>query len=264
MARIKEIMTREIVFFDEDFPEACTNFCKVRQIRVLPDLSDSTQCHVFAKNQFTARRIKAEQIVSPETNPFLPKLTEVFTKSKILFVHDYGTLVGVVHFCDYNKPAIYEAAYEKLYQLERGLLSLVEQDDQLTIGDLPPHHRDEWPVERYPESLKAFHFHERGATLWETLKLVKKHHLLPLQDRDINRINKVRRIVAHSHTIVKRMSRSRALPQYDIRTFQSFMLGMEQIEKTIRQINNRLYLNLMEQKGNYALDVGHLRTTFRY
>lgn len=255
-------MTREIVYYDHDFRKECARFCNSRRIKVLPDIRSRDTCYKFENGQFKREPIHEDQFVQAHTHIFQPGLAARFNTYNILFVREEEELVGVVHFCDYNHPRVYEACYQKLYQLERGALRLAEQGNELTEQDLAKFLKGKNTREGTSRPLKVYHFHQRSTSLKDILEFVQHHR--GLKFKNLKKIHEVRNRIAHSLSIVRKHNPDQGSRNYDMAAFDKFMVGMEALLLAHRQVNNRLYFNLAKEQGNFNIDVNTVRQTLHY
>ncbi|WNJ19300.1 hypothetical protein [Pontibacter sp. G13] len=234
-------MTSSVVYFDSEYAEECAQFCATRYISSLPDISQSGLYHKYNREteEFTRTEIPPEQIVHPMEDIFQHGMVEKFQTYELLFVMEHGSLLGVVHFSDYNRPEVYEEVYQKLYKLERGLIFLIveyaekKREDLIEFAQGKPARKDlELAVTRRDFSIFKM-------TLKEIMAFSSAIELLNINAPE--KITLLRNRIAHSEDLVRRED-YRADPfQYHYKSFDQLVTGKLAIEKALKQVSNRLY-----------------------
>ena len=119
------IMTKEVLFYCDDFKEDCKAFCEKRNITYLPCKGDFDSCYTLVKDRFKKRSIQESQRVFVNDKIFNASFLEKFEKHHVLFVFMKDELRGVVHFCDYNRNPVSTYVYSLLLHFERKLRELL-------------------------------------------------------------------------------------------------------------------------------------------
>jgi hypothetical protein len=124
---LADIQTSELLYFDQEEKSVCYCFCYERGIDCLPDAEDPNK--FYQRNReiedFEHREIEADRIVDGSTDVFAPFLLHCFDSYHLLFVRSHGVITGVVHFSDYNRPAVNVFLYSLLFNYETSLRELL-------------------------------------------------------------------------------------------------------------------------------------------
>ena len=118
-------MTKEVLFYCDEFKEDCKAFCKEREITYLPCKKDFGLCYTVEGDGFKERKIDASQRVDINDKIFDNSIREKFEKYQVLFVFMNENLQGVAHFCDYNRNPVSIYVYSLLLDFERKLRELL-------------------------------------------------------------------------------------------------------------------------------------------
>ena len=121
----EKIMTPEVLFYDMAFNEECKKFCIKRNITYLPWKKDESFCYKLVGDKFRKKRITASQKVNVKEHVFHASVVEKFRKHQVLFVQRNSVIVGVVHFCDYNRNPVSVYGYALLLEFEKKLRKLL-------------------------------------------------------------------------------------------------------------------------------------------
>jgi hypothetical protein len=240
MVVFEQIMTRGIIFYDQEYVEECKEFCRLRGINFLPHIHDQGLCYFYdkEKDEFRRQEVKAEQVVQTDETIFQDAFPEMFRKYEVLFVRRNHILRGVAHYSDYNRPAVYEDVYRKLYQLERGLVHLIVENAQLTKGDFQAF-MGKKKSQHAADPLKAKDFIGGNVSLKNVLEFTEYFKLVKIRPGDIHKIIALRNKIAHSDNLVARSNTDKL--KYNQSSFGQLIKGHASIEVALRQVSNRLY-----------------------
>lgn len=124
---ISDIKTSSVIFFDNDFTNECLNFCKTREISVLPDIHDHTKCYILNdQDGFEQKSITTNNLTDDSTPIFSDVIIKKFHQSDVLFTKNLsGYISGVIHFCDYNKSIVNSYLYQQFRLLEQSIRDLL-------------------------------------------------------------------------------------------------------------------------------------------
>lgn len=127
LLRIRDIETRDILYYEPDLAERCYEFCKAREIDCLPALDRSFDLYVRddATRAFQRQACEPDRIVEAYQLAFDPAMLPVLARYRLLLVRDHGELDGVIHFTDFNKEVVSRYLYALFYRYERALRSLL-------------------------------------------------------------------------------------------------------------------------------------------
>jgi hypothetical protein len=274
MVRFKDIMTKNLVYYDSEYKDHCTEFCKARNIQYLPEISNPSSCMKLGdKGSWQQFKIKPSQYVYPQDAIFRRGMDTLFKKHEVLFVRDVNNaLLGVVHFSDYNRPIVYNEAYQALYKLERGLLHLIVRYGGQTRQDLLKYVMSNKRlakkkiIKEYirkesnasPDELKAFlqpnDFRKLNFTLIEFMDFVNEIRLLEFKPGPAWKITNLRNKVAHSEDLVQRDDyKDINNMAYDYKSFRDVFWGRLELEVAIKRVSNRFYFMTAHEKEETIL-----------
>ncbi|MEL6670749.1 MAG: hypothetical protein AAFR61_01105 [Bacteroidota bacterium] len=252
MVLFHQIMTRGIIFYDDEYAEECQEFCLLRNISYLPHIIDKHTCYYFDKKKklFTKKPIQADQIVEAEESIFQRKFAEIFEEFDVLFVQDKEVLCGVVHFSDYNRPAVHDHLYQQLYLLERALVFLVVKYGGKTKRQLFEFF-NKAEDERTDELLTEKDFRGHKISLKHILEFVAHYDLLKMKKEDIKRVIEIRNAIAHSDDLVTQTNQH--AKSYHHNSFVKLLRGVDSMEVALRQLSNRLYLLRAIEEDDFTM-----------
>lgn len=124
---ISDIQTSVLLYHDPEFEEECFQFCVQRDIDYLPSINDARCAYRLNKGTggFDEVVIESGQKVDGQVRIFDPKLLGQFATQPLLFVYAGEYLTGVIHFSDYNRPAISSHLYQAFFDYEVALRELL-------------------------------------------------------------------------------------------------------------------------------------------
>ena len=123
--KIADIQTSNLLYYDPDFKDLCFRFCQKRDIDCLPSLTDPSKLLLKTEAGFEEQDVSPGRKVDGDTPLFAPDLLERFRGCPLLFVYNKYELTGVVHFSDYNRPAVSSFLFNLLSSYERSLRKLL-------------------------------------------------------------------------------------------------------------------------------------------
>lgn len=259
MIRFQDIMTSDIVYYDKRYPEECQAFCKARVIQYLPSIHDSKVAFKFTEaGKFDQFGLKAEYCVHPREALFRKNILAKFKKHQVLFVMEQDTLHGVVHFSDFNRPAVYEEIYKKLYKLERGLTHLLIQYGGQSLKTLEDFCEKKIDNPDKEGLLDEADLRKLNMGLWKLLTFINRIDLLKISRQDIHRIKEVRNKIAHSDDLVAMVSYQNNSLEYRYNSFKELIEGVVALDVAIRQVANRIYLMKAYTEDDFTQRVGHV------
>jgi hypothetical protein len=125
MINIKDIMTKDVMYYDPEIEDKLKTYCKEKDITYLPSL-DLKKIYFLHSEAFKNEEIKASLKILPHLYVFDEDLLKKFKKGKhILFIFKQKLIVGIIHFSDYNRIEVYAYLYELIANLERDLRKLL-------------------------------------------------------------------------------------------------------------------------------------------
>lgn len=241
MINFQEIMTRSVIFYDDEYEPECLDFAQSRNITLLPDIADIDMCHQYdiGKQTFKQKKIDPDQLVDVSDDIFQSHLVKIFRAYKVLFVSDQQQIVGVVHFSDYNRQAVYREIYNQLFLLEKGVKYIL-----LNLSSIG---RSEWLKFRGQKFLKSDDhkqitsedLHEQGVSLPILLHFARENKLLKAKEHHIYMIKELRNRIAHSEAFIKKDKAGKA---HNHQNYLSLSLQMQALRIILRQVNNRIFL----------------------
>lgn len=257
MLTFGEIMTKEVVFYEKDHRVVCAEFCKARDIHLLPAIHKNNVGYKYSKAEGTFKRQKiyTTGCVEANENIFKSIVINRFKNRKVLFVKEDGEFVGVVHFCDYNRSPVYEEIYKKLYKLERGLLYLITEFGGKTLGELEKF-KDVNSGTGSSELLIKQDFRDLKINLSEIMKFATKKGILIM--KDVDKIHDLRNKIAHSIDLIEKVEYKKGDLKYSFQSFTDLIEGSLALDSALRQVANKAYLMKIERNENYGLKVSQV------
>ena len=134
--RIADIMTTDLLYYDEGCAAECYRFCRQRDIDCLPAIGDPIYFYRRddAHGGFLQDWVTEDRLVDAQTSIFKSDLLERFRRQPVQFVFDHGEPAGVVHFSDYNRGPVSAYLYAQLTAYEQSLRDLA------VVNKLEPKH----------------------------------------------------------------------------------------------------------------------------
>lgn len=252
MLQYRDIMTSEIVYFEKRHEEVFARFCTSRNIHYLPAIHDSEIGFKYSKGTKTFDRftIRSGMCVEASDNIFRSIAINRFKNHRVLFVKEYGELVGVVHYCDYNRPPVFEEIYKKLYKLERGLLYLITEFSEKTVADLESF-LEIASISQNQKSLTKQDFRNRNVNLLEIMRFASEEEILDI--RNIDNINRLRNKIAHSNDLIEKEPRKKSDLKYKFQSFKNLIEGNMALDTALKQVANRAYIMKADHDQDYSL-----------
>lgn len=241
MASFSEIMTRGMVFYDEEYLAECKEFCRIRDIHFLPHIHSHNLCYYYDRDtgNFKKQQIQERQMVRHDDPIFDTNLINDFKAFQVLFVEKSKRIVGIVHMSDYNRGAVYDYLYKKLFLLEKGLVHLIIQFSGLRRRELFKFLGKSLPEGEGDKVLTQKDFRGKGISLKTILELVHAYEMVKIREADIHKIIAVRNKIAHSDQLVPQSASDPM--QFSSSAFSHLVHGVNSLEVALRQVGNRLY-----------------------
>lgn len=224
-----KIMTSDVVFYDDSFEAECAKYCQERNITYLPSLDDFDICYKFADSKFLKKRIDKSQKVNADDDIFDKSVIKKFEKHQVLFVFEKNELVGVVHFCDYNRNPVSIYIYSLLLAFEKGLRELLIQNDLGNEDMIEFLHSKNKEEMNELEPFQTFY-------LKNLIKLANSKKILKLSES----INDIRSIVMHAKNPVRHEDYEIAGLIYNIRSFKKFFESIKLFQPELRRVINKI------------------------
>jgi hypothetical protein len=238
-----KIMTYEILFYDNAFKEDCQVFCNRRNITFLPSKKDSNVCYSLVNDEFREQQIEESQRLKATDGIFDDPVLKKFEKHHVLFVYEKSEIIGVVHFCDYNRDPVFLSVYPLLLEFERKLRELLisyglKNEDMLKFFK---EHSEENSY--YLNKLESF----ESSRVQKEMKELEPFQAFDLKDltalvnsRKILKIpetiNNLRNTIMHAKDIVKHRDYEIANLIYDFASFEDFFKSVRQLKPKIDEI----------------------------
>lgn len=258
---ISDIQTTSLLYFDPDYPNLCRQFCKQRDIDYLPSLEDPKIIHQYneATDEFVEKVICDEHIVSGHTNIFDPALLAQFRQQPLLFVHTGDYLSGVVHFSDYNSPAVSLYLYQVFFGFEKTLRELLifHRLDNMDMVDYFMQSRaaacSEVEENRFSRKLRPFEKkkkkgQEKGEIVIPKGPLFQTFCLDDLIGLAINKgairlspdVVQLRNDVMHVHDYVQLIDFEAGNDIYNLESFEAFFNRCATLHQDLKRVRNRI------------------------
>lgn len=247
----EDIQTRDLLYYDPDFKEDCFHFCQERDIDCLPALNNPLKFYRKTETAFKEEIIKPERIVDSETYIFDQSLLERFRTNSILFVYAKKELTGVVHFSDFNRPAVGEYLYCQLSAYERSLRKLLilrglKNQDMIDYfkSAIKTNKKEEM---RFMYSKKKKEYEKKWAQN-QKLPVFECFYLLDLIElagyRNIVLLspgaNNLRNMVMHAHDLVIKCDPHRDDYIYSFESFEKFYNQVSLFIQDYKKVNNKI------------------------
>ena len=247
MIKIQDIMTKDVVYYDQGIKDKLKRYCKDRAITYLPGL-DLKNIYFLHNKVFEKQEIEKSLKVSPRLYCFNKALLKQFQKGEhILFVFDQDLIVGIIHFSDYNRAKVYTYLYELIANLERDLRKLlvlnnINNNDMLKFFK---EHRNTDDV--YKEKYDKFKDYGNKFDKVGPFEFFDLSDLVSLcDDKDIVRIDhnilELRNKVMHSRSGIKIKVYEQDPIVYNFESFKNFFNEALKLHEEFRKVHNRLKL----------------------
>lgn len=256
--RISDIVTTEVLFYDVEFVEKCYEFCKLRDIQILPSLEDQTKIYIRDDNSknFIEDEICEDWKVESFTNAFNPIILDAFKKNSILFIYTGTEFTGVLHFSDFNKSIVSEYLFQELFQYER-MLRIYLLKSGFCNYDIFAYLKKQLGTSNEKNCdakiKKDFQY-----------KFANKEKLPPLQSfylKDLIgfanalgenlyvEVNKLRNAVMHAHELVDKENWNEENFIFDSKSFEEFFTYVLMLHRDYKKIKNKIAFNQVVNKN---------------
>jgi hypothetical protein len=235
--KLEDIQITDILFYDPDMEEACLRFCQERALDRLPSLSDPEMCYQITESGFSEVGVPFNRRVDSKIFIFNPTLLERFRENQLLFVYENKELTGVVHFSDYNNPAVSAylftllASYEKALRKLLALNGLINQDMLDYFQEVVTTTENDERRRLFSQKLEDYkkyrarndkaHAFERFS-LRDLVEFAKKREVIEVGDN----VSELRNMVMHALEFIQLKDANRDDYIYD---FESFTIFFEQV-----------------------------------
>lgn len=239
--RFEDIMTIEIYFREEFSENEAVRFLQERDITYLPSRLDNSYLYKLENNLLKTVELEKEQIVDLKKNIFDKNVLGLFKKSEVLFVFSKNKLVGVVHFCDYNREPVFIYGYSKILNFEKNLRNILIKNG-LKNNDMKEFFKeksdnivfkkkyqdfDKLPL-KSSEPFQCFY-------LLDLISLLAHNKILKISQK----VNDLRNYIMHGRNIVEHKNYEEANLIYDFHSFEKIFnlirLFNEEFEKVMRE-----------------------------
>jgi len=240
------IMTNELLFYNSASEQDCKNFCRTRNITFLPSKRDSNICYKLVGNEFRERQIEESQRVEATDGIFDDSVLSKFEKHHVLFVYKKSEVIGVVHFCDYNRDPVFLSVYPLLLKFEKKLRRLLTSHGLKNQDMLKFFEEHAKKDDYYMKRLQSFEKHKvkKGMKELEPFQmfdlkdltaLVNSKKLLKISDS----INDLRNTIMHAKNVVRNRDYEVANLIYDFESFRDFFNSVKLIKLKIDEITKK-------------------------
>ena len=245
MIKIKDIMTKDVMYYDSEIDDELKKYCREKDITYLPSL-DLKKVYFLHSEVFEDKEIKKSLKIAPQLYVFDEGLLKQFQREKhILFIFKQKLIVGIIHFSDYNRIEVYTYLYELIANLERDLRKLLISmkfinDDMLKF--FKEHaDRDEVYKEKYNKfkdssnklnkvgPFEFFDLSDLVAFCNGKRIVIIGHDILELRNK-----------VMHSRSGVKNKDYEQDPFIYNIESFKDFFNEAITLQAEFKRIHNRL------------------------
>ncbi len=253
-----DIQTSDLLYYDPDFKEVCLRFCQDRNIDCLPSLHDPMKYFQRNENGFIEKSVTSDRMVDCQEFVFNESSLNRFRDNYLLFVYEGKDLTGVVHFSDYNRPAVTEFLFSQLSAYERSLRKLLLECG-LKNQDMLDYFQKMVKTTK-KENRKLFY----GRKIEEYERLRDRNEKLPDFERFylkdlielvnekkivvINEdVNELRNDIMHVHDLVTMHDAHRDDYIYNFTSFEKFFGQVRKLLLDFKRVNNKIAF--MELKG---------------
>ena len=249
--KISDIQTSTLLYYDPEFHEECLQFCVQRDIDYLPSLDDPRCAYHRNDNMdgFTEVQIGYRQKVDDQVPIFDPRLYAQFTDHPLLFVYSSEDLAGVVHFSDYNRPAVSSHLYELLFDYEIALREFLASNkvtdskmyEYFEEGAVLPTKQQGYFKGRLQWYRKNESLIGKGQPfehyyLKDLVNYICDHNLLSLDKC----VPDLRNGVMHARPNVQRHGRLMGNAVYDRKLFAEFFQACLALHRDLKRVGNRI------------------------
>lgn len=250
--RIADIQTRQVLYFDPKFRERCYEFCKKRDIDLLPSLDDATQIYVRddGRADFQTKTVDAARIIEGSRKAFDPAVMGMFRANALLFVYSQDEFSGVVHFSDFNKSVVHTYLFDVIFQYERTLRHFLCRTG-LGNADMVSYFEERLATADEDRTRTAYkrkigHYNKNRAKyktqpefqsfyLDDLIGLANAHGLNLNSD-----VTDVRNMVMHAHELVPMDHQSAGNFIFDIQSFDAFFRCAVVLHHDFAVVRNRV------------------------
>jgi len=235
LIQVKDLMTKEVKFYEDLNERERVEFCGKRDIDHLPS-RDFKRYMLFDKRDktFSESDILNEEKIAPSLNihEFI-KLTE--PKSRLFFVFENNKMIGIIHFCDLINSLAYVYFYALFNFFERKLRNILKEEDVenedvlnwLKVKNTP---ESKEKIVLFKDKQEKYHLPEfQHFELGDLLKFML-YQKLRIDNHEISReiiknVPKVRNSIMHNKDIVKRQENSDIEKEmlYDWEDYKEFL-----------------------------------------
>lgn len=255
MIKIKDIMIKDVIYYETEIEDNLKTFCKKEKITYLPSL-DLKKVYFLHHEELKNKEIEGNLIISPDLNVFNESLLKLFQEGEhILFIFDQNLIVGIIHISDYNHVEVYTYLYELIANLERDLRKLLDLSN-LNNDDILEFFKKHADNKHYKEKCSVFEdygnkFNEVGPfeffDLSDLVALCNYEKIVKIDQRVIE----LRRKVMHSRSGIKNKDYEQNYPIYDFTSFETFFNDVIILQVEFKRIHNRVkihkYIARMEE-----------------
>lgn len=240
----EDIMTTNIIYFEDLIDIEREDFCERRNITYLPSKTKTFGAYKFSVMQFKFLTITKTQKILYNKKIFDEDILKIFKKSEILFIYDSDELKGIVHFCDYNRDPVFIYLYSLILKYKKDIISLLIEkgmtnQDMIKFFD---EHRDN---EHYMKKLKKcmkddFKFKEiepfQLFELSDLISLLSANEIIKIS----NKVIELRNHVMHFKNPIKHQDYELETLIYNFQSFENFIINIEIFNKEREKIKKCL------------------------
>jgi hypothetical protein len=124
---LESIVTRNVIYFDEEKKDVCEKICKVLKIDCFPDIFEKRYWQLH-NGEWESKEINYSVTLNSENDVFNSNLKDLFEKndSNIIFVSNDCHINGVIHFTNYENRDVFSILYQNIHVFERNLRFLLD------------------------------------------------------------------------------------------------------------------------------------------
>jgi hypothetical protein len=245
MIKIKDIMTKDIMFYDPVIEDDLKKYCKNRDITFFPDF-DFKNLYYLKENEFVKQKIEQNKKFDSDMDAFDEKLLSAFKeKNSVLFVFNGNSLEGVIHFSDYNNTAVFSYLYNLISELERDLRKLLGSKgwgNNYMVNFFCMHKNNEVYKRKYDIAKK----YESKFNKVEPFQFFDLSDLIALCDSkkiiklDNEVLKETRNTVMHSKNVVQNKDYESNPLIFNVTSFKHFLNSVIILRKASLKVRNRI------------------------
>lgn len=247
-----DIMTTSLVYYDEEFKNDCLQFCRRRGIAWLPSLDCCSERFLLKDGAFVKTDYSSGMTIDAGTPVFHKSFLESFAAEPLLAVVEGESILGVLHFSDYNHHQISVYLYRLFHEYEVSLRSLLNEFG-LANQDMGDLFKKKSGSNRYFDK-RLEQFNKMESFLSESspfqhfyindLVLLANHRGIMQLSQDVVQL---RNMTMHAHNFVNLNDVATNDLIFDFKSFSSFFNLAQCLIKDLMKVKNRMNIEKLNE-----------------